>query len=496
MFIALMVIAVLAIWPVSSEVEDDYMQREPAVTPRSAPPVMFGPFISRQVNIDSTGRDDPFDAANEPSLAIDPRHPQRMVIAWRQFDNVRSSFRQAGWAYSHDGGRSWTAATLDPRVSRSDPGVVADRHGHFYLCCLRADFVCEVFKSLDGGMTWGPPVVAGTGDKPWMIAGRGLAPGQDHLYIATLEPSSSFSRSIDGGRVFQLPSAYPRSFSTACVDQYGVLYAIAGFSARIYRSRSARDHRRVPEFDFMGRFDLGGNGIGFTGPNPGGLLAQPWLATSPSGDALYVLHCVQDSSFDPLDLKFARSGDGGASWTGMQRLNDDRQAPAAWQWFSVMAVAPNGRIDVVWNDTRGSLTANLGQLYYIYSPDSGRTWSRNIAVGPQWDSHIGWPNQRKIGDYYDIHSDDRAAHVAYSATYRGGQDVYYLRIGVPDTDGDSDVDLADFARIQQRFGRSTEPLIDLDRDGDVDLLDHRGVATLLVGPHGAHHESPHRARAR
>ena len=63
------------------------------------------------------------------------------------------------------------------------------------------------------------------------------------------------------------------------------MYAVGGFSARIYRSDSARDHRRSPEFKFVGLFDLGGNGLGFTGPNPAGLLAQPWLATNRSGSA-------------------------------------------------------------------------------------------------------------------------------------------------------------------------------------------------------------------
>ena len=40
--------------------------------------------------------------------AIDPTDPDRIVIGWRQFDSIASDFRQAGYAYSHDGGHSWT----------------------------------------------------------------------------------------------------------------------------------------------------------------------------------------------------------------------------------------------------------------------------------------------------------------------------------------------------------------------------------------------------
>jgi len=45
-----------------------------------------------------------------------------------------------------------------------------------------------------------------------------------------------------------------------------------------------------------------------------------------------------------------------------------------------------------------------------------------------WNSHIGWPNQNKIGDYYHTISDDDGLSIAYAATFNGEQDVYFLRI--------------------------------------------------------------------
>src|SRR5262249_26229795 len=41
---------------------------------------------SVQVNVDANGLNIPGDAANEPSLVIDPTNPLRMTIGWRQFD--------------------------------------------------------------------------------------------------------------------------------------------------------------------------------------------------------------------------------------------------------------------------------------------------------------------------------------------------------------------------------------------------------------------------
>ena len=81
-----------------------------------------GPYTSVQVNVDALGNNIPGDAANEPSIAVDPTAPGRLVIGWRQFDTVASNFRQAGWAYSHDGGHTWTfPGVLEPGEFSSDP---------------------------------------------------------------------------------------------------------------------------------------------------------------------------------------------------------------------------------------------------------------------------------------------------------------------------------------------------------------------------------------
>ena len=69
---------------------------------------VFGPYVSIQVNVDAAGQNITGDAANEPTMAINPLDPGNIVIAWRQFDSVQSSFRQGGWAHSQDGGSSWT----------------------------------------------------------------------------------------------------------------------------------------------------------------------------------------------------------------------------------------------------------------------------------------------------------------------------------------------------------------------------------------------------
>src|ERR1041384_7583978 len=74
-----------------------------------------------QVNVDMNGQNIPGDAANEPSICIDPHNPNRMAIGWRQFNTVNNSFRTAGVAFSRDAGRSWTfLSPISPTAFGSD----------------------------------------------------------------------------------------------------------------------------------------------------------------------------------------------------------------------------------------------------------------------------------------------------------------------------------------------------------------------------------------
>ena len=131
---------------------------------------------------------------------------------------------------------------------------------------------------------------------------------------------------------------------------------------------------------------------------------------------------------------FVRSTNGGASFSAPVRINDDATTNK-WHWFGTFSVAPNGRLDAVWYDTRNDAGNFLSQLFYSYGTDAGVTWSPNVAVSAAFNTTEGWPQQNKIGDYITIVSDNTGGNVAYSATFnfnptRGQheQDVYYVRV--------------------------------------------------------------------
>lgn len=425
-------------------------------------------YLSVQVNVNANGNNIGGDAANEPSLAVDPTAPHRMVIGWRQFDSISSNHREAGVAWSNDGGRTWTnPGSLNDGVFRSDPILECDGDGHFFYNSLSLPggrFQGDFFDSEDGGQTWSDPEAAFGGDKVWVTIDTTDGIGRGNIYQTWSTASNEwgdrvFSRSTDGGRTFSAPQTLlpPPIWGTLAVGPQGELYAAgnAGFAYNVFvlwRSLDAQDPTvDQPTFRFFFA-NLGGRqGTGdgsFQTPNPAGLLGQVWLAadtsSGPNSGALYMLSSVDPPGSDPQDVHFIRSTDRGESWSQPLRVNtDDRDA---WQWFGTMSVAPNGRIDVVWIESLTNNEPSIGEIYYSSSSDGGLTWSDATAVTPTFDSHLGFPRQDKMGDYFHMRSDLVGADLAYAATFNGEQDVFFLRIGDRDCDGNGIGDSEDLSR--------------------------------------------------
>ena len=149
-----------------------------------------------------------------------------------------------------------------------------------------------------------------------------------------------------------------------------------------------------------------------------GLVGQIFLAVDRSGTStnnnIYMLASVQPAGFTSgSDVMFVRSTNGGQTFSAPRRINDDPVNHAKWHWFGTLSVAPNGRIDAVWLDTRNAANNTNSQLFYSYSLDGGNTWSPNVAISNSFNPFLGYPNQNKLGDYITIVSDNAGANVAY-----------------------------------------------------------------------------------
>lgn len=419
----------------------------------------FQGFISYQVNVTSQGENRLNDAANEPSLAVNPLNPQQIAIGWRQFDNINSDFRQAGVAYSNDGGLTWhNNGPLEPGLFRSDPVLSADADGTFFYQSLRVYdvngtpgtidddvFRVDQWRSDNGGQTWYDKTHALGGDKSWFVIDTSEDTTRGNIYAAwNLAGNNyypdSFNYSADNGHTYTSPISLPMApvYSTLALGPAGEVY-VAG----VYGNGSLYDLYLVkstnplspmfPEFNQVTPLDMNG-GMAVGGINPLGLLGQMWVAVDKSNrhthGRVYVFSSINVDGLDPLDVQFIKSHDGGQSFSSVRTINDDDDV-SNWQWFGTMGVAANGRIDLIWLDTRndaGSGAKILSQLFYSYSYDGGHHFSANQPISAPFYHNLGYPVQRKMGDYIDIVSDNKGAHIAYTATFTGGQDVYYLLV--------------------------------------------------------------------
>ena len=427
--------------------------RKIETTPRMVS--QFGTFTSFQVNVDASGNNILGDAANECSISVDPTNGSKMTIAWRQFNSVTSNFRQAGWGYTTDGGTHWTfPGVLQNGVFRSDPVTNSDEIGQFFYLSLQSDvnlsFFCDdLWRSTNGGQTWVEQSAdrgAGGGDKQWFTIDKTNGPGHGFQYQADDGINCSgggvqFQRSTNGGVTWQNPITIPHApiYGTLDVDTNGNLF-IGGEGSTFFcvRSSNAQIGSQTPTFDRSTSVNMGGF-IGSGGINPAGLDGMVFLAVDRSGTAtnnnIYMLASVVPSGRSTTDVMFVRSTDGGVTFSTPRKINDDPVNPSKWHWFGTLSVAPNGRIDSVWYDTRNAANNTDSQLFYSWSTDGGVTWAPNVAVSNTFNPFEGYPNQSKIGDYITMVSDNTGANVAYSATFnfnssRGQheEDVYYVRV--------------------------------------------------------------------
>lgn len=412
-----------------------------------------------QANVDEDGDNIFGDAANEPSIAVDPTDPNRIMIGWRQFDNVNSNFRQAGYAYSSDAGQSWTfPGSIDAGVFRSDPVLDCNNDGIFFYNSLTVngsgDYLCTVYKTGPGNVEWDEGTFAQGGDKQWMRIDNTGGTGSGNIYSNWTMAYSYcwpeyFTRSSDDGNVYETCTTIPGEpfWGTENIGPDGELYVVGrGDFAHIMLAKST--NAQIPGsaivWEHYTGVDLDGELSIQPEVNPVGLMGQVWVdcdrSDGPGRGNVYICASVDRyGSVDPGDVMFARSTDGGLNFEDPIRINNDISV-YNHQWFATMSVAPNGRIDVIWLDTRADPAGLFKSvLYYSFSVDQGVTWSENEQMSAIFDPHLGWPQQQKMGDYFDMVSDDGGAHLAWANTLNGEQDVYYSYI-TPDDVGVEDQD--------------------------------------------------------
>ena len=365
---------------------------------------------------------------NEPSIAVNPKNPQQLVVAWQVNASV---------AYSNDGGQTWTVADgTAPREYRvsGDVSVTYDSSGHALLCYIAFDRLGTsqywahgatrngifVRRSLDGGATWeanAATVIAHDSvpgipfeDKPYIVADTVSAhPG--NLYIGwtqfTLTTSELlFSRSTNGGLTWSAPlklnsvSGLPRDDNgalegfDAAIGPDGEIYAIWDSREGVMMSTSSNGGQ---SFTKDRRIIAAGPGyFGITGVSRSN--GFPQIGIDPrggkKGGKIYV--SWSDYTNGDVDVFVSSSSDHGKSWSAPVRVNNDPIHNGSDQFFQWMAVDPtSGAVNVVFYDRRRNNDETTVTL--ARSSDEGKTFSNY-----SWDAEAFSADGDFLGDYIGI----------------------------------------------------------------------------------------------
>jgi hypothetical protein len=243
-----------------------------------------------------------------------------------------------------------------------------------------------VAVSTDGGRTFAEPVVAIGGDIERVLGGV-PATGSEQQLVVT-----------EDGTVHLL-------WLGEVEDTYLLLLSTSTDRARTFTTKPiGSPTERTADF-FMGS-------------------AFRW---SPEGGDQGTLHVLYEDRVDgpwgDRDILHRASTDGGRTFSPPHRINDDDPAGRRIQGSPNLAIAPNGRIDAIWYDFRNDPGLFANDLYYSFSLDNGRTWSKNERVTDQ-------PIRRKIGVWsngYDqrqppgVASSDELAVFAWDDTRHGDE---------------------------------------------------------------------------
>lgn len=337
---------------------------------------------------------------NEEQVAINPTDANNMVAVWRDF---RLGYRQVAWGYTFDGGATWTDGGLfvEPNYPyQSDPGVTADRHGNFYAIVLSFTNTSSpngfyVYKSTNGGVSWGPPMEVINGvpnvfeDKEFIACDRTDSPHADNLYVVWTRFYTTqilMRRSTNGGWLWDP--------TVTVSDQNGVQFPIpvVGPQGELYVAWTRYSPAAI-------MFDVstdGGSSFGtdrqvttvYTASTVlnGGINAygsphmDADISTGPYRGRVYVAFMDRRAGYGDFDIWVTSSDDQGVSWTTPVRVNDDPVNNGRDQFLPWLVVDNLGVVTVVFLDRRHDPQNRTYHCVLTQSFDGGATWEPNVQV--------------------------------------------------------------------------------------------------------------------
>jgi len=385
----------------------------------------------------------------EPSIAISPKNTQ----------NVAAGAILDRYYWSEDGGRTWKNGKLISKSSGvyGDPVLIADWKGNFYYTHLSnpegkgwgSEKLLDrivIQKSTDGGKTYDDGAWCGLRhpkdqDKPWLCADPTTGniactwTEFDKYSSKDLEKDHSrilFSQSTDAGKTWSDALAI-NQFDGNCIDSddtpegavpaygpNGEIYVAWSYDEKIWFDRSTDGGKTWLEKDIVAAEQPGGWDIEIA--SLGRANVMPILvcdrSPGPNRGALYLCWGDQRNGVEDNDIFFAKSLDGGLSWSKPLRVNDDKKGHQ--QFFPWMAVDQvTGYLYTVFYDRR-NYSDGQTEVYVAVSRDAGKSF-KNLKVSTE---PFKPTSGVFFGDYNHISAHDGVVRPIWTRLDKGALSVW------------------------------------------------------------------------
>lgn len=384
----------------------------------------------------------------EPYVAVNPRNPSNLVGVWQQDRWSNGGARALLTGYSLDGGKTWAAAVA--ALSRcaggnavngadyarvSDPWVSFAPDGTAYQIALAfngatlmpgSSSAALVSRSTDGGRTWGPAVTLQHdgadhfNDKESLTADR-TDPRYVYAVWDRLAPDNTaptwLARTTDGGvtweparliydpgpnastlnnQIVVLPDGTLVLFLTRFTNVSGPTTAALVVLRSLDKGLTWSAPITVAAVQAIGTVDAASSrtlrDAAFLGS----------IATGAQGDLAIAWQDARFTQGARDAIAFARSTDGGLTWSAPARINADAGVPA---FVPGVAIGGDGTIAVAYYDFRSNTpdaATILTDNWITRSTDGGTTW-REARLAATFDLALA-PNANGLflGDYQGL----------------------------------------------------------------------------------------------
>jgi subtilisin-like proprotein convertase family protein len=438
------------------------LNRDAAKNPAPAPPPLFPGNAQTRINataVNNPGADATAqDTQSETSVAA---LGDNVIVAFNDSgSDIGGASKFTGYSQSTNRGQAFTDKGALPTNAFGDAGdpnlAVHTASSSVYLSTLAFNVInaIPVFKSADGGQTFGAPVNGIPGgvdlDKDWMAVDNFSGAGNGTVYLCATDFGFSpahivVTHSTDGGATFG-PSGGVVLSNTG--QSQGCSVAVApDHSVYVAYFRG-----NAPNALFIRRSTDGGITFGVehqiatlntTSVNGdlalhGGFRTNsfPSLAIDPANGELIVTYNDDPnvgSTADNGDVLYTKSTDDGTTWSPPARVND---AAARDQFTPTVATTPDGKSIMFGYYDRSQDPGNLlfhrqGRAGTINTTTGAIALRRSFQLGPNTPPVIGQDpvvNSTYMGDYDQI----AATNNLFQTTWSDNRDGNTFHAHQPD----------------------------------------------------------------